>query len=367
MKTGRPIGKLNNKAPYFRHFNTDRIMDEIQLLESEFGIEAYAIYYKLWEKMISTDGWRLDLSDKRSHLRKKRIGIYANDIGISRKKLQEFIDEAVEIEAFKIDKNKLYSEELESRMEILKNKRQQNKDDYEKSKIKKTKKQQKELRNKDKEQQQKEYSIEKSFSAPENKFSDTENMFSDTENTISRKKTDSADGINFEKLKEFLSKKYGIAENQKTINICKKLIEVKPEKEDRIKLFNFSQKEAEKTDNPIEFTETYIEENMDGADKKNKPGFIVKMLEDLTKNKSILREQVKFYIDDKIEKERRKKEGEKQKKLEEEKKEDLETATNWIRSTPEREKKYKKWSREHDEYRTEAEKMIVYYDKNAKI
>ena len=337
MKTGRPIGKLNNKAPYFRHFNTDRIMDEIQLLESEFGIEAYAIYYKLWEKMISTDGWRLDLSGK-------RIGIYAKDIGISREKLQKFIDEAVEIEAFTRDENKLYSEELESRMEILKNKRQQNKDDYEKSKIKKTKKQQKELRNKDKEQQQTEYSIEKSFSAPENKFSDTENMFSDTENTISRKKTDSADGINFEKLKEFLSKKYGIAENQKTINICKKLIEVKPEKEDRIKLFNFSQKEAEKTDNPIEFTETYIEENMDGADKKNKPGFIVKMLEDLTKNKSILREQVKFYIDDKIANIEIKRVLEKENKKDEEKKKRSNKIIELINNDSDLKKDWKNWS-----------------------
>ena len=337
MKTGRPIGKLNNKAPYFRHFNTDRIMDEIQLLESEFGLEGYAIYFKLWEKMISTDGWRLDLDPK-------RIGIYANDIGISRTKLQEFIAKAVEIEAFTRDENKLYSEELESRMEILKNKRQQNKDDYEKSKQKKTKKQKKELRNKDKEQQQTEYSIEKSFSAPENKFSDTENMFSDTENTISRKKTDSADGINFEKLKEFLSKKYGIAENQKTINICKKLIEVKPEKEDRIKLFNFSQKEAEKTDNPIEFTETYIEENMDGADKKNKPGFIVKMLEDLTKNKSILREQVKFYIDDKIANIEIKRVLEKENKKDEEKKKRSNKIIELINNDSDLKKDWKNWS-----------------------
>ena len=326
MKTGRPIGKLNNKAPYFRHFNTDRIMDEIQLLESEFGIEAYAIYYKLWEKMISTDGWRLDLDPK-------RIGIYANDIGISRKKLQEFIDEAVEIEAFKIDKNKLYSEELESRMEILKNKRQQNKDDYEKSKKKETKKQKKELRNKDKEQQQTEYSIEKSFSAPENKFSDTENMFSDTENTISRKKTDSADGINFEKLKEFLSKKYGIAENQKTINICKKLIEVKPEKEDRIKLFN-----------PVKFTETYIEEDIDYAGKKNKQGFIIKMLEELTEKRGNHRNQVKFYIDDKIANIEIKRVLEKENKKDEEKKKRSNKIIELINNDSDLKKDWKNWS-----------------------
>jgi len=112
-------------ADYFSH-DADASTDEkIIYLESKFGFQGYALYFKLLERMCRAEGFKLAWDDIKK-------AIYATWFGISVTELESFVTECCrkEINAFTIKNGYIFSQGLLNRMKPLIDKREYNRNKY---------------------------------------------------------------------------------------------------------------------------------------------------------------------------------------------------------------------------------------------
>jgi DnaD/phage-associated family protein len=118
---------------YFPH-DTDASMDEkIEGIEALFGLEGYAVYFKLCERIYRTHDGELDISD--AETRQK----YARNMGISLKKFDAIVEAAVEKNLFDAElfqkTKRLSSNGIKKRSKNIYVKREQMAQKYRESKL----------------------------------------------------------------------------------------------------------------------------------------------------------------------------------------------------------------------------------------
>lgn len=109
---------IKKHADYFRH-DADASNDEkLMYLESIFGLEGYAFYFKMLEILAKSDDFEVSLSPIKKP-------VLAKKLGINLQKLEEMIKESTrkEVAAFVIIDEKLFSPGLKKRLQTLIDKR----------------------------------------------------------------------------------------------------------------------------------------------------------------------------------------------------------------------------------------------------
>lgn len=118
--------KQRENADYFPH-DADASSDEkIVYLESIFGLQGYAIYFKFIEILTRSANFEIEYNDIKK-------SVYAKKIGISAPEIDQFVAECVrkEIKAFVIKDGLLFSPGLKKRLEPLVDKREKMRIRYE--------------------------------------------------------------------------------------------------------------------------------------------------------------------------------------------------------------------------------------------
>jgi hypothetical protein len=114
------MGRIpKNNAEYFSH-DADASSDEkLIYLESRFGLNGYALYFKMLEALCRLDGFEI-------HWTEIQAGIYARKFGVSIAEMNEFIVAATnpEVGCFILDSCKIYSNGLKKRLAPLLDKRE---------------------------------------------------------------------------------------------------------------------------------------------------------------------------------------------------------------------------------------------------
>lgn len=114
-----------NNADYFSH-DADASQDEkLIYLESVFGLEGYALYFKFIEVLTRSDNFEIEWNEI-------KCAIYARKFGTTKERLSQFISEAEkpEIRCFCIENGRLWSSGLKKRMSPLIEKREKERRKY---------------------------------------------------------------------------------------------------------------------------------------------------------------------------------------------------------------------------------------------
>jgi hypothetical protein len=120
---GRPI---KNNAEWFSHDANASDDIKIKYLESVFGNDGYAFFFKILEELARAENRELKLN-------KITMGIMAKKINVSQDRFQEMLERATdsEVDIFRIENNNLFSIGLMKRLQPLDRRRERDREIYE--------------------------------------------------------------------------------------------------------------------------------------------------------------------------------------------------------------------------------------------